>query len=149
MPGAYRRAVGSTERLHRILRASCSLFVVTQPSLLAELTTLEIAATQHPSAVDMSLLDLDEVALACVLYKLVQPGVPHDLLRLGRTCSRLHEAVQHADCAWQQLYQTTYSSGAAPSRSPECYRRLFIDRWVCGLKLSLGRVWQHWQVVCC
>jgi hypothetical protein len=107
--------------------------------MLAEVTTLSL---QHHST-SMSLLDLDEVALACVLCQLVQPGIPHDLLRLGRTCSRLHEAVQHTDCAWQQLYRTTYSSDTVPSRSPLIYRRLFISRWVCSLNLLLGREWQH------
>lgn len=78
----------------------------------------------------MSLLDLDEASLACVLCQLAQAGVPHDLLRLGRTCCRLHEAVQHTDCAWQQLYQTTYSDVPSRTLVKSCYRRLFIDRWV-------------------
>lgn len=70
---------------------------------------------------------LDDNALSAILCYL---DTPHDLLRLGRTCQRLHHAVQHCAAAWQQLFWSLYPGVPVSTHGHVCYRQLVQERWI-------------------
>jgi hypothetical protein len=74
--------------------------------------------------IGMPLLNLSDVLLEHIFGNVQLNHM--DLLRIARTCHRLHDLVQQADNVWEQMYCASF--GCLPEQPTQHFRELFKEK---------------------